>query len=103
MCQVVNVRKIDKTDPDVVYIGRGSIWGNPYSHKTGTKALYKVVSVSEAIQAYRKHLWRQIRSGEITIEMVEALDGKRLACYCSPNPCHGNVIKRAVQWAKEQK
>ena len=103
MCTVVNKYKIDMDDQDVVYIGRGSIWGNPFSHKSGTKALYKVGSVAEAIQAYKRHLWEQIKSGEITIEMLKALDGKRLACYCVPNPCHGNVIKQAVQWAKEQK
>lgn len=103
MCQVVNIRNIDKNDPDVVYIGRGSIWGNPFSHKSGTKALYKVESVAVAIQRYREYLWTAIKEGRITKEMLKALDGKRLACYCAPNPCHGNIIKRAVQWAKEQK
>jgi hypothetical protein len=102
MCQVVNVRNINKNDPDVEYIGRGSIWGNPYSHKEGTLAWYKVGTVGEAIYMYRMHLWKQIRDGDITIEMLLGLDDKRLACYCAPNPCHGNVIKRAVQWAKEQ-
>jgi hypothetical protein len=90
-------------DPDIVYIGRGSEWGNPYSHKDGTKAIVQVDSVAEAIQLYRKWLWFLIKTGVVTIEMLKDLDGKRLACYCSPNPCHGNVIKRAVQWAKEQK
>lgn len=102
MCIVVNVRNINKEDPDVVYIGRGSAWGNPYSHKDGTKAIVQVNSVAEAIQEYRKWLWWQIKQGIVTKEMLVELDGKRLACYCSPNPCHGNVIKRAVQWAKEQ-
>ncbi len=102
MCHVVNIRKINRNDPDVVYIGRGSIWGNPYSHKEGTKAEYVVASVAEAIEAYRNWLWKQIKEGSITIKMLKELDGKRLACYCAPNPCHGNVIKRAVRWAKEQ-
>lgn len=102
MCIVVNRYSVNMDDPDIVYIGRGSIWGNPYSHKKGTKALYKVSTVSEAIQSYRNHLWGEIKQGAVTIEMLKALDGKRLACYCAPNPCHGNVIKRAVQWAKEQ-
>jgi hypothetical protein len=102
MCQVVNVRKIDKTDADVVYIGRGSIWGNPFTHKKGTKADIIVESVAMAIARYRIYLWTQIKCGYITIDMLKALDGKRLACYCAPNPCHGNVIKLAVQWAKGQ-
>jgi hypothetical protein len=103
MCQVVNVRNINKNDPDVVYIGRGSDWGNPYSHKDGTQAIVQVDSVAEAIRLYRKWLWFLIKQGLVTIDMLKELDGKRLACYCAPNPCHGNVIKRAVQWAKEQK
>lgn len=101
MCQVVNRRNINIRDPDVVYIGRGSMWGNPYSHKSDTLAYHQVETVAEAIQAYRKWLWQQIKEGLITVQMLKDLDGKRLACYCAPNPCHGNVIKRAVQWAKE--
>lgn len=103
MCIVVNRRLVNMRDPDVVYIGRGSMWGNPFSHRDGTKAIVQVNSVAEAIQEYRKWLWWQIKSGVITIEMLKDLDGKRLACYCAPNPCHGNIIKLAVQWAKEQK
>ncbi|MND85526.1 hypothetical protein D3C80_774550 [compost metagenome] len=101
LCIVVNKNRINMDDPDVVYIWRGSIWGNPYSHKEGTKAIFKVDTVAEAIAQYRQHLWRQIKAGEVTIEMLKGLDGKRLACYCAPNPCHGNVIRQSVKWAKE--
>lgn len=103
MCTVVNRRLVNMRDPDVVYIGRGSMWGNPFSHKDDTKAIVQVKTVAEAIQEYRKWLWFQIKNGIVTIEMLKDLDGKRLACYCAPNPCHGNVIKQAVRWAKEQK
>ncbi|WVS24519.1 hypothetical protein PSPHG_CDS_0038 [Pseudomonas phage Psxphi15] len=103
MCTVVNRRLVNMRDPDVVYIGRGSMWGNPFSHKDGTQAIVQVSSVAEAIQEYRKWLWFQIKNGIVTIEMLKDLDGKRLACYCAPNPCHGNIIKQAVRWAKEQK
>ncbi|CUR44299.1 hypothetical protein VCM_00080 [Pseudomonas phage VCM] len=103
MCTVVNKYKVDMNDADIVYIGRGSEWGNPFSHKDGTKAIVQVKTVAEAIQEYRKWLWFQIKSGIVTIDMLKALDGKRLACYCAPNPCHGNIIKQAVRWAKEQK
>lgn len=102
MCIVVNRYKVNMDDPDIVYIGRGSVWGNPFSHKEGTKAIWKVDSVSDAIKHYREYLWAAIQEGDVTIEMLKALDGKRLACYCAPNPCHGNIIKRAVEWAKTQ-
>lgn len=104
MCTVVNKNHmtVNMNDADIVYIGRGSIWGNPYSHKSGTKAIHRVKTVEMAIECYRQNLWARIQSGEITIEMLKSLDGKRLVCYCSPKKCHGDIIKRAVQWAKEQ-
>ncbi|ATN92797.1 hypothetical protein QGX11_gp034 [Pseudomonas phage PPSC2] len=104
MCQVVNKKhmSVNMTDPDIVYIGRGSIWGNPFSHKAGTKAIWKVKTRDEAIYNYRSYLWAAITKGDITLEMLKELDGKRLACYCAPLACHGDIIKRAVQWAKEQ-
>lgn len=98
MTTVVN-RHYEEYD---VYIGRGSVWGNPYSHKSGTKAAFKTDTVEQAIEGYKHHLWNQIRSGEITISQLVALDGKRLGCYCAPRPCHGYVIQRAVEWAKSQ-
>ena len=35
-----------------VYIGRPSMWGNPFSSKDGTLAKFKVGSTSEAIKEY---------------------------------------------------
>lgn len=97
MCIVVNKYK-ESYD---VYIGRGSIWGNPYTHiPKGTKAEFVVDTVEEAIGLYKKHLWSQIKSGEVTKEMLLSLDEKRLGCFCKPKPCHGDVIAKAVEWAK---
>ncbi|MNG34892.1 hypothetical protein D3C84_1214980 [compost metagenome] len=52
------------------------------------------------IQNYRKQLRDQLKSGAITKEMLLELDGKRLACYCAPKACHGDVLVKAVEWAK---
>jgi len=99
MTEVVNKYKVNMDDPDIVYIGRGSIWGNPYSHKEGTKAQHKVASRDQAVDAYRRYLWSAIRNGVVTKEMLKELDGKRLACYCSPQRCHGDILKAAIEWA----
>ena len=88
------------TDSDIVYIGRGSIWGNPYSHKDGTKAKFRVETRDEAVDKYRVWLWDQIRKGAITKEILLELDGKRLCCYCSPQRCHGDILVKAIEWAK---
>jgi hypothetical protein len=88
MCTVVNKYKSQYD----VYIGRGSIWGNPFVMQSESQR-------TEVIAKYKKHLWDQIRTGEITKAQLIALDGKRLGCFCAPKPCHGDVIKAAVEWA----
>jgi hypothetical protein len=99
MCQVVNRNhmSVNMNDPDIVYIGRGSIWGNPF-HIGGSGRRTR----EQVIEMYRKYLWERLRVGYFTLDMLKALDGKRLACYCAPKQCHGDIIKRAVRWAKEQ-
>ena len=95
MCQasVVNKYKVNMNDPDIVYIGRGSIWGNP-------NVMHKEEDRDKVIAAYKHTLWFYITTGVITKEMLIALDGKRLACYCAPKSCHGDIIIRAIRWAK---
>lgn len=33
MCTVVNRYKVNMSDPDIVYIGRGSMWGQSLHHR----------------------------------------------------------------------
>jgi hypothetical protein len=87
MCTVVNKYKSQYD----VYIGRGSIWGNPFVMGNNSDAERQRV-----IDAYRVHFTKQMASGVITIAMLKQLDGKRLGCFCAPKPCHGDVIAEAV-------
>ena len=73
---------------NTIYIGRGSKWGNPYSHLEGTKALFKVESRDEAIQAYKEYL----NGNTELLDSLEELRGKNLICYCSPSKCHGDIL-----------
>jgi len=85
-----------KRDPYDVYIGRPSKWGNPFSHKNGTKAEHLVGSREEAIVAY--HDWL-VSDGKHLIEQAKIeLKGKTLGCWCSPKPCHGDIL---VMFANE--
>lgn len=95
MCTVVNKYKSEYD----VYIGRGSEWGNDWSHLPETKAKYKVETREEAVAEYKAHLWKQIKSGVVTLDKLRSLDGKRLGCFCHPQACHGDVIAAAVKWA----
>lgn len=99
MCSVVNKRTHDYD----IYIGRGSFWGNEFSHQKGTQAKYLVATREEAIECYRQQLWHNIKEGFVTIDMLLELDGNLLGCYCAPLACHGDVLVKAVKWAKQQR
>lgn len=83
-----------KEDFDI-YIGRGSMWGNPYK-------LEKESDRSLVIEQYRKYLFAQIKCGKITKHDFSELTGKRLGCFCKPKACHGDVIVNAYEWIMNQ-
>lgn len=76
--------------PFDVYIGRGSRWGNPFSHKEGTQALFVVKTRAQAIERYEEWILKQ---PELLAALSE-LKGKVLGCYCKPLACHGDVLAR---------
>lgn len=76
--------------PDrAIYIGRPSIWGNPFSHLEGTLAEFRVNSREEAIAAYRLYLMNQ---PELIQRAKTELRGRDLVCWCNPGPCHGDIL-----------
>lgn len=85
MTRVVNI----KTDAYDVYIGRGSKWGNPYSHSTATSATHIVDTRKEAIAMYRDYVMSR---PDLLSVIVAELDGKVLGCFCKPKSCHGDVL-----------
>ena len=82
--KVVNKRTTDDYD---VYIGRGSLWGNPFAigHGEGPDR-------AEVIELYRAHFHERIATDDSFKRGVLALRGLRLACFCKPQACHGDVI-----------
>lgn len=83
-----------KEKPYDVYIGRPSIYGNPFSHKPGTLAKYKVHTQLEAVEHYGNWLWQQ---DNLMKRIRNNLRGRVLGCWCksihTPNaPCHGDII-----------
>lgn len=77
-----------KKEPFDVYVGRGSVWGNPYSHREGTLAEHVVGSRSEAIKKYEEHLL----ANEELMRSLPELKGKILGCWCKPKSCHGDIL-----------
>lgn len=97
---VVNKRNhVAKAGTVDVYCGRGSVLGNPYTHKEGTKAQFIMESRDEAVEAYRGYFEQQMmHNSEFLMEMrrIYRLARKQevnLVCYCSPLKCHCNVIR----------
>lgn len=80
-----------KKEPFDVYIGRGrgSQWGNPFSHQEGTQARFKVDTREQAIVQFREWLLRQ---PELVERAKRELRGKVLGCWCHPKACHGDVL-----------
>jgi hypothetical protein len=77
----VNGRGVRLDDDDVVYIGRPSKWGNPFViGRDGTRG--------QVIEKYENHLLNDWQ----LVEALPELQGKRLACYCAPKPCHGDLL-----------
>jgi hypothetical protein len=83
--KIVHCKK-DKYD---IYIGRGSKWGNPFSHKENTAALWIVETREDAIRLYEE--W--IRAQPKLVEAAKTeLKDKVLGCWCAPLSCHGEVL-----------
>ena len=86
--------------PYDVYIGRGkgSIFGNPFTHKEGTQAAVVVGSRAEAIQAFRDWLagkaYQDVEPErrQAILDNIPTLKGKVLGCWCAPLACHGDVL-----------
>jgi hypothetical protein len=72
-----------------VYIGRGSKWGNPFTHRESTyPGVVRVGSPEAAIGMYREWIMRQPQ----LLNALDELRGKVLGCYCKPAACHGDVL-----------
>lgn len=89
MCDVIHIRNKKGTD-DEVYIGRGSVWGNPYKiGQDGTRgqAITKYVILMSDRLKENEELWKA---------RLKSLKGKTLVCFCKPKACHGDVLKQLV-------
>jgi len=92
-----------KAPPDAIYVGRPSVWGNPFAW-TGTDGK---ADRARAVQQYRtalnygdgysallhymhEHGWH----GALDLHLVRTyLRGHDLMCWCRPaDPCHADVL-----------
>ena len=99
--KITVVNKHHKQDGE--YIGRGSLLGNPWPiHGFDTReiviARYKVY-LRQQIENNNKGVINELeRLGNIAITTGEL----NLQCFCSPQPCHGDIIKEVLESAIQE-
>lgn len=97
-----------------VYIGRGgkgleqSILHNPFVFLDTTSRYSNVYRVPDPIRAYRLYLVKECTvapDGLVAQEIRQLAERKNvtLLCFCSPKPCHGQIILNAIQWQQRTK
>lgn len=93
------------------YIGRtmpgrdGSALANPFKTKEHT-----IEAHNRVVAEYRAWLWERIKEGNPAVcnELNGLLNAYnwgceiKLACWCKPLPCHGDVIKACIEWAARE-
>lgn len=83
-----------------VYVGRPSKWGNPFSHLPNSAAAWRVNTREEAIERYRAWIC-DIEQEALRDEARRTLRGKVLGCWCSPLPCHADVLAQIANSHEE--
>jgi len=84
--KITFVSNKDKGDSFDTYIGRGTLWGNPYAigHDGDRK---------EVIRKFQYDFDRNyLKGGEEFKEKLLHLRGHTLGCHCKPFDCHGDVL-----------
>lgn len=80
---VVNKDRVESYD---VYVGRGTVWGNPY--QIGADG-----DRDEVIRKFAYDFQRGFLKASNDFEKnISKLKGKVIACHCKPAACHGDVI-----------
>lgn len=88
--QVLNINHRTDKYPDsdvvyvVVYVGRPSPWGNPFTFDPTSPRSRK-----ECVKQYDE--W--VHSKPVLLKRIKKeLKGKHLLCYCAPLRCHGDIL-----------
>ena len=95
--EIVNLKRrpSKKLEKGEVYIGRqmymggwklkASKWANPYKIKEGDER-------EAVLEKYEEY----IRSDAELMKDLKELKGKKLACWCHPEKCHGDMLLKLL-------
>lgn len=74
---------------DVIRIDRRSKWGNPFAIGEPHPDDGHVQTRTDVLERFRDYATSRLAEEP---DWLEPLEGKRLACWCAPLPCHGDII-----------
>lgn len=111
MIRVFNLHEGPRWKGEYDYVGRPSILGNMFIvGKDGSRAV--------VVEKYRQKLGGIVKSAlsgqsldendrAIWTELIKLAEKAshadvNLVCYCTPLPCHADVLKRAIEWILKQ-
>lgn len=91
----VHNRHHSDVPPGAVYIGRGTPWGNMYTHLPNVPNTTQVETTEEAIEMFVKYIDEH---PEFRKKIEDELKDKDLVCSCYPRPCHGYPLFLIANW-----
>lgn len=80
--KVLNAKNVGFTYPNSVYVGRPSDFGNPFSigiHGNRSQVIQRFKTLVENNKEFKQ-------------QIKDILKGKNLICWCSPLPCHADIL-----------
>ena len=85
MPRVLSIRALGRSGradtPTRVYVGRPTKWGNPF-----------VIGIDgNRATCLAKHA-EYLKRTPALLEQIHELRGKDLVCYCTPQPCHADLL-----------
>ncbi|MBZ7216422.1 MULTISPECIES: DUF4326 domain-containing protein [Klebsiella] len=84
--KITFVSNKDKNEFFDTYIGRGTLWGNPY-------AIGHDGDRDEVIRKFKYDFERGfLKGGSDFKDKLKTLRGHTLGCHCKPYACHGDVL-----------
>lgn len=89
--KLINYRTYNLDRAKVIPIDRRSIFGNQFvMDKDGTRE--EVIEKYKYGDEHRLGFYDKIENDILFRDCIQRLEGKTLGCWCTPLPCHGDVI-----------
>ena len=88
--KLINYRTYNLDHSKVIPIDRRSIFGNPFK-------IDEYNTREDVVSAYEEWFYEQITHSSKFQDEVDKLKGKTLGCWCTPLPCHGDVIIKYLE------